>query len=65
MYLLFTMPNCGQCLIVKHKLQEKGIKYQEIDVTISKENRELAERYEIKMAGTIIDGDTGELVELE
>lgn len=57
--LLFTMPNCGQCTVAKTKLEKKSLKFIEIDVS-EKANLELAKKYNIRMAGTIIDKDTGE-----
>lgn len=57
--LLFTMPNCGQCLISKRKLDKAELTYTEIDVTKSEENSELARSYNVVMAGTIIDKETG------
>lgn len=65
MLLLFTMPNCGKCKISKQKLNDKNLEYKEIDVTLSKENANLANKYNIKYAGTIIDDNTGEVFTIE
>jgi glutaredoxin len=64
MYLLFTMPNCGVCERNKGLLNYKNIEYKEIKVTESKENRELAMKYNVKMGGAIIDESTGSLVDI-
>lgn len=62
--LLFTMPNCGQCDIAKKKLEDRKIPYTEIPVMESKRNIALANKYNIKMAGTVIDTETGVQIEL-
>lgn len=64
MLLLFTQPGCMQCLISKRKLEEKRLKYKEIDVSKSQENMDLAIKYDVKTGGTIIDDETGEIVKL-
>jgi glutaredoxin-related protein len=62
--LLFTMPNCGQCDIAKKKLEDNKIPYTEVPVMENKKNIDLANKYNIKMAGTIIDTETGFTIEL-
>jgi glutaredoxin len=57
--LLFTMPNCGRCLISKHKLEKRNLEFTEIDVTKSQDNIELAKKYNVKVGGIIIDTKTG------
>jgi glutaredoxin len=64
MYLLFTIPNCSICERNKGLLNYKNIEYKEIKVTESKENAELAEKYKVKMGGSIIDNITGKLVSI-
>jgi|WetSurMetagenome_2_1015567.scaffolds.fasta_scaffold1192887_2 glutaredoxin-related protein len=64
MYLLFTMPKCPRCDIAKEKLNNKNIEYKEIAVMESKENIALAKKYNIKMAGIVIDDETGKEVKL-
>lgn len=62
MYLIFTQPACSNCILNKKVLDEKGIEYKEIDVTSSQENIELANKYNVRMGGTVVNEDTGEHV---
>jgi glutaredoxin len=64
MLLLFTVHNCPQCKESKDKLKRNNLEYREILVTDSIENAALAARYDIKFAGTIIDDETGKIVEI-
>lgn len=62
--ILFTVPFCGNCNVMKQKLKEKDLDYIECNVTKNEENRKLAEKYNITMAGTLINTETGDIVEL-
>lgn len=62
--LLFTMPNCHVCEETKRKLKEKKLIYREIKVMDNKENQELAIKYNVKMAGTVINEETGEKIDI-
>lgn len=35
--ILYTTPTCAFCPLVKNFLEEKGIEYEEVDVSISEE----------------------------
>lgn len=58
MYLLFTTPGCSKCSKARQKLEERGVEYQEIDVTASEENMQLAEKYGVMYGGTVVDTET-------
>jgi glutaredoxin len=60
MLLLFTMPNCERCKRVKEKLDYEDYEYRLINVLDSDENLELAKKYNIRNAGTVIDDKTGQ-----
>lgn len=64
MYLLFTIPNCGICNNNKRQLEQKQIEFQEIKVMESDKNQELARKYNVRMGGTIIDSNTGKVVDV-
>lgn len=59
MYLVFTMPKCPRCHASIQYLKENNLEFREIDVMASKENADLACKYDIKYGGTIIDEETG------
>ena len=65
MYLLFTTPTCGKCKMIKNFLIQKDVPFTEVNIVESKENLELAQKYNISVAGTIINSETGQQVNLE
>lgn len=62
--LLFTINNCHQCNVAKEKLKKRGIAYTEVNVMESKHNENWARKYDVKMAGTVIDTETGFPIDL-
>ncbi len=50
-YLLFTTPTCSNCKMIKHILEENGIKFSLIDAT---ERQDLVEKYHVDKAPTLI-----------
>lgn len=55
--LLFTTPSCPNCKIAKNFLDKVGAEYNVIDAT---ENTELAKKYGVMMAPTLIAVSSGE-----
>lgn len=49
--ILYTTPTCGGCVPVKEKLKQKGIEYEERDITKETDD-ELFERYEYNIMST-------------
>ena len=64
-YIIFTVPNCTKCNENKKILDEKGIKYTELEVISNPENIAKARAYEVFMGGTVVDEMTGEHVNVE
>ena len=64
LYLVFTTLYCPKCKEIKEKLKEQGIEYKEISVMKSQKNRELAKKYNVQAAGTVINATTGERIEI-
>jgi len=64
-YVIFTIPNCPKCLENKKLLDQKGIKYTELDVISNQENIAKARAYEVFMAGTVVDELTGDHINVE
>lgn len=62
LYLVFTIPNCPKCGEIKRKLDFLKIDYKEIAVMDSEENKQLAIKYKIKSGGTVIDDETGSVI---
>lgn len=62
MYLLFSMQNCNQCKRAKENLIKNGMEFKEIDIKESDENIQLARKYNVRYAGTIINDQTGLVV---
>jgi glutaredoxin-like YruB-family protein len=56
--VIFTHPDCPPCHVVKLFLTEKGVVYEERDVTLDPEAvRELTEKYGSHSTPTLIIGD--------
>jgi glutaredoxin-like YruB-family protein len=56
--VIFTHPDCPPCHVVKLFLTEKGVVYEERDITIDPEAvRELTEKYGSHSTPTLIIGD--------
>jgi len=56
--VVFTQPDCPPCLIVKLFLEEKGVIFEERDITSDPEAlRELTEKYGSRSTPTLVIGD--------
>jgi glutaredoxin-like YruB-family protein len=56
--VIFTHPDCPPCHVVKLFLTEKGVVYEERDITLDPEAvRELTEKYGSHSTPTLIIGD--------
>lgn len=45
---VFSKPNCVQCRFTKRELDSKSLSYNEIDVTVDEESRELLQELGIQ-----------------
>jgi hypothetical protein len=59
------MPNCHICNLAKDKLKSRNIPFTEIKVMDNEKNMQLAKEYNVKMAGTIIDTETGFTIDFD
>ena len=56
--VVFTQPDCPPCHTVKAYLADKGLEFEERDVTTDKEAvRELVETYQSRSTPTIVIGE--------
>ena len=56
--IVFTQPDCPPCRSVKVYLEEKGLEFEERDVTADQEAvRELVETYQSRSTPTIVIGE--------
>jgi len=56
--IVFTQPDCPPCRSVKVYLEDKGLEYEERDVTADQEAvRELVETYQSRSTPTIVIGE--------
>lgn len=58
MLSLLTSRGCTRCMVTKKLLQDKGIEFKDVDI-MSDEGRELASKYSVMAAGTLIDEERG------
>jgi len=56
--VVFTQPDCPPCMVVKMFLTEKGVVFEERDITVDADAvRELTEKYGSHSTPTLIIGD--------
>jgi glutaredoxin-like YruB-family protein len=56
--IVFTQPDCPPCRSVKVYLADKGLEFEERDVTVDQEAvRELVETYQSRSTPTIVIGE--------
>jgi len=56
--VVFTQPDCPPCIVVKMFLIEKGVVFEERDITVDADAvRELTEKYGSHSTPTLIIGD--------
>ncbi len=56
--VVFTQPDCPPCMVVKMFLTEKGVVFEERDITVDADAvRELTEKYGSHSTPTLVIGD--------